>query len=177
MVEALTPGRPAPALAFETVAHGAYDLASSAPAGGTLVVFHRGSHCKWTRRMLKELDDRIGDFALRGVRLVALSGEDRAATEALKSEMQLIRLPLGYGADVAEVAAAWGLYLTEASPEPGALPLHWEPAQVWVREDGTLGVVAVQSAACLWADATNVIRAIERAREAAPPPQSEKEAD
>ena len=72
MASRLIPGQPHPALRFETLGHGAYDLGQGAPVGGTYLAFHRGSHCKWTRLMLKELDDRIGDFALRGIRIVAI---------------------------------------------------------------------------------------------------------
>lgn len=157
----LKPGTPAPALAFDTVRHGRFELAAGAPVGGTYLAFHRGRHCKWSRLWLKELDDRIGDFALRGLRVVALSGEDLEATTALKEQMQLIRLPMGHSLDIEAVAADWGLCLTRASAEEGAPALHWEPAQAWVRADGRLGLMAVQSGPNLWADATNTIRAIE----------------
>ena len=62
------PGTKAPDLVCETLKHGTFDAAEAPPPGGTFVAFHRGSHCKWTRMYLKELDDRIGDYALRGVR-------------------------------------------------------------------------------------------------------------
>jgi len=157
----LVPGQPAPALSFETLSHGPYDLASDAPPGGSFVVFHRGAHCKWTRNALKELDDRIGDFAIRGLRVVALSADGIEATEALKQTMQLIRLPLGHSVDASALAAAWGLYLTAGSTEDGAPALHFEPGQFWIKSDGTLGLGAVQSAPNLWADATNTLRAID----------------
>ena len=162
MASRLIPGQPHPALRFETLGHGAYDLGQGAPVGGTYLAFHRGSHCKWTRLMLKELDDRIGDFALRGIRIVAVSSESREATAALQERMQLIRLPLGYALDPAAVAADWGLYLTEGSREEDAPALHFEPAQAWLRQDGTLGAMAVQSGPSLWPDATNTLRAIDK---------------
>lgn len=155
------PGTKAPDLVCETLKHGRFDAAESPPPGGTFVAFHRGSHCKWTRMYLKELDDRIGDYALRGVRVLALSSESAEATAALAEKMQLIRLPLGYGADPEAMAADWGLWLTRASAEEEAPALHWEPAQAWIKADGTLGAYAVQSGPNLWADATNTIRAIE----------------
>ena len=168
MVNRLIPGAQAPSLTFETLTHGTYDLRDKVPPSGTFLAFHRGSHCKWTRNMLKELDDRIGDFALRGIRVVAISSLGREAVEALKDKMQLIRLPLGFGLDVATTARDWGLYLTQGSTEPEAPPLHWEPAQVWVRPDGRIGTVAVQSGPNLWSDATNTIRAIENTNERFP---------
>jgi len=157
----LVPGQPAPALRFETLTHGPYDLATAAPPGGSFVVFHRGAQCKWTRNMLKELDDRIGDFAIRGMRVVVLSSEGIEKTTALKETMQLIRLPLGHSVEARAVAADWGVYLTAQSPEAGAEPLHFEPAQFWIRADGTVGLCACQSAPNLWADATSILRAID----------------
>lgn len=157
----LTPGSTAPTLGFNTLRHGAFDLSADAPPGGTFLSFFRGGHCKWTRFYLKELDDRIGDFALRGIRVVALSSEGRDATQALVDRMQLIRLPMGYGLDVETTAAAWGLYLTRGATEDDAPALHWEPAQAWIRADGALGAIAVQSGPNLWADMTQTIRGIE----------------
>lgn len=157
----LVPGRPAPALRFETLGHGAWDLAAAVPPGGTFVVFHRGQFCKWGRNALKELDDRIGDFAIRGLRVVALSADDRATTAKLQEGMQLIRLPLGHSVDARALAAAWGVYLTAESPEDGAPALHFEPTLVWVRADGAVGLCCCQSAPNLWPDATSVLRAID----------------
>ena len=157
----LVPGTQAPELRFETVRHGVFDLAEGAPLGGTLVSFHRGWHCKWMRKALQEFDDRIGDFAVRGVRIVCVSGDDGAAAARFADELQLIRLPIGHSADVAAVAKAWRLYTTRDSSEAGAPALHWEPAQIWIRQDNAIGSVAVQSGPNLWADANNMIRAIE----------------
>lgn len=161
MTTSLRPDHPGPQMRFNTVSHGGYDLATDVPPGGTFLVFHRGGHCKWTRLMLKELDDRIGDFALRGIRVVAVSGETLEASTALNDRMQLIRLPLGYGLDVTATALDWGLHLTNASSEDNAPALHWEPAQFWLRSNGFVGAAAVQTGPCLWPDVTNSIRAIE----------------
>lgn len=157
----LVPGQSAPALRFETLGHGPYDLAEGAPPGGTFVAFHRGRFCKWGRNALKELDDRIGDFAIRGMRVVALSADDRATTAQLQEGMQLIRLPLGHSVDAAALAASWGPYLTATATEEGAPALHFEPALFWIRADGTVGLCCYQSAPNLWPDATSVLRAID----------------
>lgn len=157
----LRPGTPAPSLKFDTLRHGSLDLTAGAPAGGTYVSFLRGTHCKWTRFHAKELDDRIGDFALRGVRVIAAITQGKEAAEALVERMQLIRLPVAYNLDPRGLAADWGLYLTEASTEEEAPALHIEPAQVWIKQDGTIGAIAVQSGPNLWADATQTIRNIE----------------
>jgi hypothetical protein len=157
----LLPGTVAPALRCETLAHGPFDLARDAPPGGTYVFFHRGRHCKWTRLALKDLDDRIGDFAIRGVRIVAVSADGRDAASRLREQMQLIRLPLGHSLDPSTVAGDWGLYLTQNSTEAEAPPLHWEPAQVWVRADNTIGALSVQSAPNLWPDISQALRGIE----------------
>lgn len=165
----LQPGEAVPELSGETLGHGPWSLIEGAPPGGSFVVFHRGAFCKWGRRYLKELDDRIGDFAIRGVRVVAVSGDDRAATEAMREAMQLIRLPLIHSADVAALAEQWGLYLTRGCPEDGAADLLLEPAQVWVRQDTILGFVALQSTSLLWPDMTSSLRAIDRTAKALAP--------
>lgn len=154
-------GDPAPQLVVETVAHDRFDLSADAPAAGTLVAFHRGRHCKWTRRFIKELDDRIGDFALRGIRVITPSADSAEDAKALVEDMQIIRLPVGYGLDVDATAAGWGLYKTVGSTEPDAPALHLEPALIWVTKEGKIGSVAVASGPNLWSDATNTIRAIE----------------
>lgn len=161
MTQHLTPGVMAPDLCFETLGHGPYDLARDAPAGGTLVAFHRGGHCKWTRLLLKELDDRIGDFAIRGLRVVAVSCETQQVTAALQERMQLIRLPLGYGLDAEALAHAWGLFLTRGSREADAPQMHIEPAQYWVLQSGEIGLSTVQTGPSLWPDATHLLRAID----------------
>ena len=102
-----------------------------------------------------------GDFAIRGIRLIAASADGRAETERLKEEMQLIRLPLAHSLDVAAIAEAFGLYVTRASSEPDAPALNFEPAQIWVRQDNVIGAVAIQSGPNLWADVTNTLRGIE----------------
>jgi peroxiredoxin len=161
MVQRLIPGDTAPTLAFKTHGHGTYDLSAGAPGLGTYVFFHRGRHCKWTRFALKDLDDRIGDFAIRDIRVVAISADSAEQTAQLQEEMQLIRLPLGHSVDAAKVAADWGLYLTRNSAEPQAPALHFEPAQVWVAADNTVGAISVQSLPNMWPDITQTLRGIE----------------
>lgn len=153
----LHPSQPAPQLDFETVAHGRYDLFEGAPPEGTFVSIHRGSLCKFSRSHVKELDDRIGDFAIRGLRVVALSAESAEATAQLAQEMQIIRLPLGYGADVAMLQSDWGVYATRNND--GALMA--EPAMFWLRQDRRLGLCLTSSAPQLRPDVTTVLRAID----------------
>ena len=157
----LVPGQMAPDLRFQTLGHGLYDLARDAPPGGTLVIFHRGQFCKWGRNALKEIDDRIGDFAIRGLRVVALSVDSAETTALLQQGMQLIRLPLGHSANPDAIGSAWAPYITTHSTEDGAPPRHFEPAQIWVKSDGTIGLCAYQSAPNLWPDATSTLRAID----------------
>lgn len=153
----LHPSQPAPQLDFETVAHGRYDLLEGAPPAGTFVSIHRGSTCKFARNHVKELDDRIGDFAIRGLRVVALSAESAEATAQLAQEMQIIRLPLGYGADATRLCSEWGIYATKG--EGGVLMP--EPAMFWLRQDGSLGLCLTSSAPQLRPDTTTVLRAID----------------
>ena len=107
---------------------------------------------------------RAGGPGLPGAgsqRVVAVSAEDRDTTARLKDEMQLIRLPLGHSVDAEAVAQEWGLFLTRNSTEPDAPALHFEPAQSWVKADGTLGGASVQSLPNFWPDVTQTLRGIE----------------
>lgn len=141
----LIPGTSAPALTIETVGHGPYDLGRDVPPGGTLVAFYRGSHCMLCRNELKELDDRIGDFALRGIRLIAISTDTRERAAKVVEEMQLIRLPVGYGLDLHAAREDWGLFISEAREGHDEPALFSEPGHFWIRADGRIAFSVIHS--------------------------------
>lgn len=157
----LLPGSPAPTLRIETVAHGAYDLAQYAPPGGTLLAFYRGAHCPLCRSQLKELDDRIGDFAIRGVRLLALSGDVRERAAQLAEEMQIIRLPIGFGLDLRVARDDWGLFLSTAREGTEEPEIFSEPGLFWVRQDGTVSFSVLHSLPFMRPTADQILKAID----------------
>ncbi|HVY99072.1 MAG TPA: redoxin domain-containing protein [Dongiaceae bacterium] len=169
----LRPGISAPGLKFATVAHGAYDLAADAPANGTLLAFYRGGHSRTCGLQLKELDDHIGDLAIRAVRVVAVSADSAERAAETVSRMQIIRLPVGYGIDVERARSDWGLYVSlgrPASPEPA---IFSEPALFWIRRGGAVAFCTVSSTPQLRPTATQLVRAIDDLlREGGEPPGS-----
>ncbi|WP_138470212.1 hypothetical protein [Poseidonocella sp. HB161398] len=75
---------------------------------------------------------------------MAVGSEGPAAVQC--EQMQLIRLQLLHSADPGRLAASWGLHVSGG----GAGPEQLAPMQARIRNDGTLGFLSVQTAACLW---------------------------
>lgn len=142
----------APDLVVDTVGHGRWCLTEDVPPQGTFIAFVTDITCKITRHHLKELDDRIGDFAIRGVRMVAISPQGPAASRALVQEMQLTRLPVGHSVDPVHLARDWGMTAPQGQSGSG---------HIWVRSNGDIGVAALYSHPALLADATPILRAID----------------
>ena len=157
----VVPGFQAPALSVETVAHGRFDLAENVPPGGTLVVFYRGLHCPICRTQLKELDDRIGDFAIRGVQLVAISGDTPERAANLVDEMQIIRLPVGHSLPMPAARDDWGLFISTAREGTDEPALFSEPGHFWVRADGTVSFSVVHSLPFMRPTADQILKALD----------------
>lgn len=157
----LVPGSIAPDLKADTIAHGIYDLSQDVPPGGTLLVFYRGLHCPLCKAQLKELDDRIGDFAIRGVRLLALSGDTRERAVKLAEEMQVIRLPIGFGLEMHTARDDWGLFLSTAREGTEEPPLFSEPGLFWVRQDGTVSFSVLHSLPFMRPTANQILKTID----------------
>ena len=155
------PGSNAPDLKIETAVHGPFDLAQQVPPGGTLLAFYRGLHCPLCRAQLKELDDRIGDFAIRGVRLLALSGDGRERAVQLAEEMQIVRLPIGYGLDMRVARDDWGLLLSAAREGTEEPALFSEPGLFWVRQDGSLSFSVRHSLPFMRPTADQILKAMD----------------
>ena len=79
----LLPRLPVPALAVDTVAHGAFDLSTETPENFTLVVFYRGLHCPLCAKYLLELERLVPEFEKRGVSVIALSSDDAECAAAM----------------------------------------------------------------------------------------------
>jgi peroxiredoxin len=144
----LMPRQKVPSLSVPLVGGGTWSLADQTPENFTMVVFYRGLHCPICGKYLKDLDNKLADFAKRGVNVIVLSSdaEDRA-TEA-KQKWALENIDLGYGLSL-EKAREWGLYISSSNgvtssgvEEPA---LFSEPGLFLVRPDGTLYFGTVQT--------------------------------
>jgi peroxiredoxin len=144
----LMPRQAVPTLEVPTLAHGAFKLSEDAPENFSLVVFYRGLHCPICLKYLLELGRLREEFEKRGVKLIALSTDDRERAQAMADKLNSPELRMGYGLSLAS-AREWGLYISTSRgttsvgiEEPA---LFGEPGVFIVRPDGTLYYGAVQT--------------------------------
>ena len=142
------PRQSAPALEVTTTDGGTWRLADRTPENFTLVVMYRGLHCPICSRYLKDLDNKLGDFAAVGVEAIALSSDVEERAVQAKADWQLDNLTVGYGLSL-DSAREWGLYIsagigtTSSGFEEPAL--FSEPGLFLVRPDGTIYFGSVQT--------------------------------
>ncbi len=148
MSSKLMPRQPVPALKAPTIEHGDWDLAARNPAHFTLILVYRGQHCPICRGYLKELQSLLGEFAARGVDVLALSTDDEERARTTHAQWGLSGLPLGYGLSI-DTARAWGLYISTSRgvtsigiEEPARFA---EPGLFLIRPDGTLYAASVNT--------------------------------
>jgi peroxiredoxin len=107
----LVPRQKTPSLTLPTLDHGFFDLWAESSERGTVICFYRGLHCPICATYLTEFQQRVADFAERGVGTIAISsdGEERARAMAEKIGADTLRfafdLPL-------TKAREWGLYIS-----------------------------------------------------------------
>ncbi len=144
----LTPRKPVPDLSVATLSGGAFDLAAQNHPRGTLVCFYRGFHCPICATYLTELDKRVGDFADRGVGVIALSSDGEERARAMADKIATKNLQIGYGLSLSR-AREWGLYISTSRgttsigvEEPA---LFSEPGLFLVSPDMSLYYASVQT--------------------------------
>jgi peroxiredoxin len=144
----LIPRQPVPALRVPTLTHGSFDLAADAAHRFTMVVFYRGLHCPICLKYLLELGRLQADFEQRGVKLIAVSSDNRERAQAMADKLDAPGLRMGHDLALAN-AREWGLYISTSRgktsigiDEPA---LFSEPGVFIVRPDGTLYYGAVQT--------------------------------
>lgn len=144
----LMPRLPVPSLSVPTLAHGNYALAGDAPQNFSVVVFYRGLHCPICLKYLLELARLQPDFDKRGIKVIAISSDDRERAQALADKLRAPDLRIGYDLPLA-TAREWGLYISTSRGQTSIgieePPLFSEPGVFIVRPDGTLYYGAVQT--------------------------------
>lgn len=100
------------------------------------------------RPLLNDLDDRLDEFAKRGVAVIALSSDSPERAQQAKESWRIERLRLGHSLSL-ETARRWGLYVSSGIGKTSAgveEPTEFsEPGLFLVRPDGTLYFGAVQT--------------------------------
>ena len=144
----LKPREAAPAMSFPTVDGDTWTLSERKPESLSMVVAYRGLHCPVCRNYLKELNDRIGEFAERGVDVVAVSTDGEERARGAKTDWELPDLTIGYDLGI-EDARNMGLYISTSRgktsigiEEPAKFN---EPGLYLVKPDGTLYSAFIQT--------------------------------
>ncbi len=107
----LMPRQKTPDLSLPTLDHGQFDLSTDGSDRGTVICFYRGLHCPLCAKYLTELEKRVGEFAERGVKTIAISSDGEERTRKMAQSIDAKNLRFGYDLSL-EKAREWGLYIS-----------------------------------------------------------------
>jgi peroxiredoxin len=110
----LSPGDQFPKLTISTTDGQTVAIPDDLAGDFAVVLFYRGSWCPYCNAQLRAFERAGQALADAGVRVVALSVDDKETTTALVEKHKLT-FPVGYGADAAAIAALTGAFV---NPEP-----------------------------------------------------------
>lgn len=106
----LAPGDPFPALSISLIGGSQMKLPQALAGHFSVVLVFRGSWCPYCNAQLRAFERARDRFEQMGVRIVALSADDEAATRELVDKHRL-SFPVGHSADVEAVHAAVGSFV------------------------------------------------------------------
>jgi peroxiredoxin len=110
----LNPGDPFPQLTISTTDGQALTLPGAFAGDYAVVLFYRGSWCPYCNAQLRAFERAGQVLADNGIRVAALSVDDKETSAALVEKHKLT-FPVGYGADARAVAGLTGAFV---NPEP-----------------------------------------------------------
>jgi peroxiredoxin len=148
MPNRLIPNQPVPPLRVKTVGGPCWRLCDQKPEHFTLVLFYSGLHCPFCKAQLQAYEARYEEFRKLGVRVLAVSADDRERAEQAVRDWHLDELTVCWGLTL-DQANDWGLYLSEGKgktfgdiEEP-----NWfvEPGLFFIKPDGRLYAGFVQT--------------------------------
>ncbi len=84
-----------PSLEVTTLDGRRWKLGDQTPDTFTMIVFYRGLHCPQCSRYVKSLADQLGDFAARGVEVIAISTDERERAEQARENWELDSIEIG----------------------------------------------------------------------------------
>jgi peroxiredoxin len=113
----LNPGDPFPRLTISTTDGQTLTLPDTFAGDFGVVLFYRGAWCPYCNAQLRAFQRSGQALADNGIRVAALSVDDKETTTALVAKHELT-FPVGYGADAAAVAAVTGAFV---NPDPAYL--------------------------------------------------------
>jgi peroxiredoxin len=106
----LNPGDPFPQLTIATPGGQALTLPDAFAGDFAVVLFYRGSWCPYCNAQLRAFERAGQTLADNGIRVAALSVDDKETTAALVEKHKLT-FPVGYGADAPAVAGLTGAFV------------------------------------------------------------------
>ena len=132
----LLTGITAPLLEVSTLNGQVWRLTEQKPQNYTMVVFYRGLHCPLCEEQLVELDQKLGQFADLGIKVIAISGDSLERAHQSQHDWDLKNLLVGYDLSE-ETMRRWGLYLSHGAfdNEP---ELFSEPAIFLIKPCGKI---------------------------------------
>ena len=110
----LNPGDPFPRLTISTTDGQALTVPDAFAGDFAVVLFYRGAWCPYCNAQLRAFERAGQALADAGIRVAALSVDDKETTAALVAKHKLT-FPVGYGADAEAVAALTGAFV---NPDP-----------------------------------------------------------
>jgi peroxiredoxin len=113
-VPLLNPGDPFPRLTITTSDDQMLTIPDAFAGDFGVVLIYRGSWCPYCNAQLRAFERSGPALADAGIRVAALSVDDRQATAALVAKLNLT-FPVGYGADAPAVASVTGAFV---NPDP-----------------------------------------------------------
>ncbi len=160
----LMPRQSVPDLKLELAGGGSWSLAEENPDNFVLLIFYRGWHCPICRKYLLDAQSRQYDLQRRGVRVIAISTDDRDRAEESKKRWGLNRLDIAYGLSL-DQARDWGLYVsTSRGPTTTGVeepPKFNEPGLFLVKPDRTLYYASIQSAPFARSSLSELLQALD----------------
>ena len=137
----LNPGDRFPRLTISTTDGQALTLPDTFADDFGVVLFYRGSWCPYCNAQLRAFERSGQALADAGIRVAALSVDDKETTAALVAKHKLT-FPVGYGADAAAVAAVTGAFVNPDPVYPQSTGFVLDPAGnvvVSVYSSGAIG--------------------------------------
>jgi peroxiredoxin len=110
----LSPGDPFPQVTITTIDGQTLTLPDAFAGGFGVVLFYRGSWCPYCNAQLRAFERSGQALADAGIRVAALSVDDKETTAALVAQHKLT-FPVGYSAAASAVAAVTGAFV---NPDP-----------------------------------------------------------
>lgn len=140
----ILPAQAVPDFTVPLIDGGKFQLSQRLGDNFTLLLFYRGVHCPICKMQLRELQRKLGDFAERGITVVAISMDSKERAQKSVDEWDVDELLLGYGLSE-DQARDYDLYISSGRPDSQEPEIFSEPAMLLVKHDQTLYFASIQS--------------------------------